>query len=178
MNVPGNRVKPLHTLRVEVGGKTFAGRQRFPGGIYYVRQCAKWIRAFRRFCEHNGMGVVVHDGFGGREMIVCSPGTSWDGLESVCGVGAWEVIGCEEKLDELSRHPMLVTWHPVIGCSVHTRGAGAGPEKVRVAKKHKDPKEGAWTTAHNAYREHVRMGRLAEAAEALLGLAENKRERA
>lgn len=178
MNVPGNQVRPLHTLTIEVGGRTYQSRERFEGVIVYVRQCAKWIRAFRRFCEHSGMGVVVADGFGGREMIVCTVGMVWDEMESVCGVGAWEVIGTAEKLDELTRHPMLLNWHPVIGCSVGSRGAGAGAEKVKTRVKHKDPEPGAWTVAHNACREHVRHGRLTEAADALLRLAENKRGRA
>jgi hypothetical protein len=178
MNVPGNVVRPLHTLKIVYRGQEFTTRERLDGMIIYVRQCAKWIRALRRFCEHNAMGVVVGDGFGGREMVVCTLGMVWDEMDSVCGVGAWEVVGMPQKLDELSRHPMLLTWHPVIGCHVHMRGAGAGPEKVKTRVKHKDPVAGAWAVAHNACREHVRNGRLTAAADVLLELAENKRERA
>lgn len=168
VNVPGNIVNPLHT--VTIGGKR--SHERFPGAIVYVRQCAKWMRAFRRFCEQHNMGIVVRTD-GGKELLVCEPGMDWDGVETVCTVGAWEVIGTGEDLQELTVHPMLSSWHPVIGCSVRTSGAGAGTVKERKFPKAKEPNESEWTRIHNAYRDAVRNGNTKRADELLAELGAN-----
>lgn len=162
-------VMPLHTVRIGKGSV----RARFPGMIVYVRQCSKWTRAFRRFCEHNRLAVVVRTGTGGKQAVVCVPGICWDDLESTLTAGAWEVLGTDERLDELSVHPMLLSWHVVVALAVPRQASGAGPEKYVPRPKAKEPKESVWTMAHNAYRENLKTGNLNEAANLLLRLGHN-----
>ena len=170
-------VNPLH-------GVTVAGvpqaPARYPGMIVYVRQSARHVRSFRRFCEFQRIAVVIRvdrgDGRWGRQAVVCVPGICWDEMESACGPdGAWEVLGSTVQLDALSRHPLVLRWHPVLSIGVMSC-AGSGPEKVVSKKQHKDPKAGVWTELHNEYREQLRLGKLSEAADILIRLGENAKK--
>lgn len=168
-------VMPLHTISV-------CGRdrhERFPGAIVYVRQCAKWIRAFRRFCELNHMAVVIKaNENSGKQVVVCKPGICWEDMESTLTVGAWEVLGSPEHLDALTRHPLVMEWHPVLALKVPVQGSGAGPDKIITRKKHKDPVVCRATELDAEYRVAIRDGEY-ERAKTVLGLlGRNKKERA
>lgn len=172
-NIPGNPTMPLHY--VEVAGHEF--HQRIPGIIAYTAMNSRGLREFRRFCEHYAMAIVVWSG-SEREVIVCQRGMNWNEFTSVCGIGAWEVLGTAENLDRLTRNVGVVNWHEPIACSVHVRGSGAGREKIVAAKKFADPEVGEWTELQIAYREAVRDGELKKATDLLLKLARNKKEKA
>lgn len=152
-NVPGNPTMPLHW--VEVAGREF--HKRVPGIIAYTKMNARSLREFRRFCEHYNMAIVVWLG-SEREVVVCERGMNWNEFTSVCGIGAWEVLGSEDNLNRLTENVCIERWHEPIACSVHVRGSGAGPEKVVAKKDFKDPEPCEWTETHNAMRDAHRNG--------------------
>jgi len=107
-NPSGSVVAPRVML---VCGEAVA-RQSVPALIVYVRCCSKWLREFRRFCDHVGIGIV----------------TDPDG-NSPHGPDAFEVVGPLELLKRLTEHPCVRDWHPIINRSVSTRATGAMPAK-------------------------------------------------
>ena len=175
-----NRGFSLATHAVELAPGIVADRQRLPSVIVYVRQSAKWLRAFYRFCQQHNVGVTVWGApdpeTGKRPKVVKVGGPTTESVrqadgtfrtpcadETVCGqVDAWEcVFESAETMEALTTHPMLYNWHPIVANRVPVQASGTGTEKQKASKpkeKHKrDATTRAVVTGHELNEEGERV---------------------